>query len=58
MIEPLLGHHLQEETIKLFEAGQWLHLEGTAGSVDEAVLAGSTLQPESQSSSQDLKQNV
>ncbi len=55
MIKPLLGYHLQKETIKLLEAGERFHFEGAAGSVDEAVLSGSTLQAESQSSSQDLK---
>ena len=55
MVEPLLGHHLQQESVQLLETGQGLHLEGTPSPVDQAVLARSALQPESQSSSQDLE---
>lgn len=55
MIEPLLGHHLEEEPIELLERSQRLHLQSAARSVDEAVLAGSSFETEPQSSGQDLQ---
>ena len=38
MVEPLLGHHLEEEALQLLHAGQRLHLEGAAAAVDQVLL--------------------